>query len=285
MPPKPNEDQIAYWNGPVGQRWADDQASIDPGIRQYGEAAMLSAQPLEGERVLDVGCGSGDTTLALARLVGPEGRIVGVDISAPMLARARTRATPADWVSFVEADASSCELAESEFDLIFSRFGVMFFDDPTAAFANLRKALRPSGRLAFVCWRTLAENAWARVPLEAAMAATGANDPWPADGPGPFAFGPSRKVDSILRAAGFVDVTVDARDFEHRWGNAEPPTLEDAVEGATTYGPAARLVNATDDAGRAQIRDAVSAVLAPYLRADGVFLGAAVYVVTARTAP
>ncbi len=276
-----NEDQIAYWNGPSGQRWAADQPSIDPGIRHYGEAAMVAAGARPGERVLDVGCGAGDTTLELARRVGPEGRVVGVDVSAPMLARARERAEGVETIAFLEADASAHAFSETKFDLLFSRFGVMFFDDPVAAFTNLRSALDRGGRLAFVCWRALAENAWARVPLEAAMAASGATDPWPTGGPGPFALGERGKVESVLDAAGFVDVEVVPRDFEHRWGSAEPPTLEEAVDAAMIYGPSARITMTADDATKRRVRDAVRGAFEPYLRADGVFLGSAVYVVTA----
>lgn len=277
----PNEDQIAYWNGPSGQRWAAEQQSIDPGVRHYGEAAMQAAAPRPGERALDVGCGAGDTALELARRVGPAGRVVGIDISAPMLARARERLGASEGVELIEADASSYDFAGPKFDLVFSRFGVMFFDDPVGAFTNIRSALGPKGRLAFVCWRTLGENAWAKVPLEVAMAAAEAADPWPEDGPGPFALGPVGKVSSILEAAGFVDVTVEARDFEHRWGTAEPPTLEDAIDSAMSYGPGARVTATADESTKARVREALRSAFEPHMRAEGVFLGSAVYVVTA----
>src|SRR5436190_14393138 len=148
-----NADQIAYWNGPAGQRWADRQAAQDILLGPVADLLIDRAKPVAGERVIDVGCGSGVTTIAFARKVAPSGHALGIDISAPMLARARASAPKELPVDFVQADATVHPFDPESFDLLASRFGVMFFADPVASFTNLRKAMRPSGRLAFACWR------------------------------------------------------------------------------------------------------------------------------------
>ena len=158
-----NEQQIEYWNGPVGERWARLQEQIDASLAPITVAAMPFANPRPRERVLDIGCGAGTTSYMLAKAVGPEGNVTGVDISEPMLAHARSRGIG---VNFRKADAAT-HLFHPTHDLVFSRFGVMFFDDPAAAFANIRKALKPRGRLAFACWRSVNENLWASLPFAA----------------------------------------------------------------------------------------------------------------------
>ena len=166
--PSPNAQQIEYWNGPVGERWAKKQSDFDRNMGSLTVKALAFADARPGERVLDIGCGFGTTTMALARSVAPDGRVTGIDISAPMLGAARRRVAEAGLpIELIEADASVHPFAP-RYDLLFSRFGVMFFADPTAAFANLHGALKPKGRLAFVCWRAFAENTWAFAPYKAA---------------------------------------------------------------------------------------------------------------------
>ncbi|MEQ1784285.1 MAG: class I SAM-dependent methyltransferase, partial [Hyphomonadaceae bacterium] len=142
-----NTLQVEDWNGAVGERWAAEQERTDQLIRAFGDAALTAARASLGERVLDVGCGCGDTSLALANSVGPTGHVLGVDVSAPMLIVARRRASALSNLTFAEADASSASLPGS-FDLLYSRFGVMFFDAPVPAFRHLHKAMSPTGRLA-----------------------------------------------------------------------------------------------------------------------------------------
>jgi len=150
----PNAAQIADWNGAVGQRWAAEQAKLDELIRPFGEAVLAAASPSPGESVLDIGCGCGETSIALAGAVGPAGQVLGVDVSAPMLDIARQRATGLTNVTFMEADASQAHLPGGH-SLLVSRFGVMFFDAPAPAFAHIGSALAPGARLAFVCWQHL----------------------------------------------------------------------------------------------------------------------------------
>jgi ubiquinone/menaquinone biosynthesis C-methylase UbiE len=143
-----NSEQIADWNGVMGQQWAARQKEIDSSIAPFGEAAMQAAAPLPGERVIDIGCGCGDTSIALAQQVGAEGAVLGVYISAPMLEVARTRAASLQLphLEFREVDGSTADLPARN-DLLYSRFGVMFFDQPIPALAHLRQSLRPGGRL------------------------------------------------------------------------------------------------------------------------------------------
>jgi ubiquinone/menaquinone biosynthesis C-methylase UbiE len=158
-----NADQVADWKGQSGERWVAHQARLDARVAVFGQAAIEAAAPATGERVLDVGCGAGASSLALAARVGAGGHVLGLDISEPLIGRARALAPQDTPVQFRVADAGSAELPEGAFDILFSRFGVMFFNDPTGAFTHRRRALKPGGRVAFVCWRGMAENDWVRL--------------------------------------------------------------------------------------------------------------------------
>src|SRR5687768_17225277 len=148
-----NQAQIEFWNGPAAERWVNEQARLDRALASIDMLALERAAPAPGERVIDLGCGCGASTLRLAERVGPTGNVLGVDISKPMLGRARDRARTMPWVGFQEADAAEHPFA-GDGDLVYSRFGSMFFVDPVAAFSNVRKALRSGGRLCIVCWRS-----------------------------------------------------------------------------------------------------------------------------------
>src|SRR6185437_8318171 len=183
-----NTHQDAGWNGHSGERWVAHQVRLDARLAVFGQAAIEAAAPAADERVLDVGCGAGASSLALAARVGAGGQVLGVDISEPLIARARALAPRDAPVLFRVADASSAELPEGAFDILFSRFGVMFFDDPTLAFAHMRRALKPGGRLAFVCWRSAAENDWMRLPMGAIKDIIPPTAPRDPEAPGPFSF-------------------------------------------------------------------------------------------------
>jgi SAM-dependent methyltransferase len=276
--PAANAQQIEYWNGPAGERWAAAQDRIDHHLGLITEMLMAFAAPAAGERVLDVGCGGGTTALLLRERVGTGGAVTGIDISAPGLAvaRARAHAAMAD-VAFVEGDASAYEF-QPVFDLAFSRFGVMFFADPVAAFANIRKALTPAGRLAFVCWRTFKENEWAFAPYNAARDLLPPQEPMDPHAPGPFAFADDERVRSILDQVGFAKVVVKPHDTTVNLG----ASVEDAVTEALTIGPLARAAADLDDAARQNIREAISPVLARYETPYGITPPAAVWLVSAR---
>jgi SAM-dependent methyltransferase len=264
---------IEYWNGPVGERWARLQETIDASLAEIHAALMTFANPRPRERVLDVGCGAGTTSYALAKAVGNEGSVTGVDISEPMLEAARKRGIG---VNFRKADAAT-HLFHPTHDLVFSRFGVMFFEDPPRAFANLKKALRMRGRLAFVCWRALKENIWATVPLAAAgdlVPPQPASDPL---APGPFALADADRIRAILGKAGYRTVRIEPLDSVVILG----VTAEEAAAQALNIGPLARAATGLDEPVRDKIRLAVAAALARYETAQGVRMPAACWLVAA----
>ncbi|MEO7336234.1 MAG: class I SAM-dependent methyltransferase [Caldimonas sp.] len=278
-----NAEQIGEWNGVLGQRWAEMQREIDGIVVPFGNAAMKLAAPQQGEQVIDIGCGCGDTTFELARAVGAGGRVLGVDVSRPMLdvAMTRARAVVSTAIEFREADASTADLP-GPVDLLFSRFGVMFFDQPVPAFAHLRQSLREGGRLVFVCWRTPRDNAWAMTPLVAARTALGIV-PAPADpiAPGPFAFADDERVRRILGEAGFGSITIDRFDAPIRIGD----TPRAAAENAARVGPTARLIRDAEVERQPTIVDAIEQTFAPLAVADGsVHLPGSTWIVSARNA-
>src|ERR1700761_6289680 len=193
-----NADQIAYWNGAGGERWAERQPVQDILLQPVADLLIERARIKPGERILDIGCGSGSTTFAFARAASPGGHVTGIDISAPMLARAEENTPAGAPVEFILADATVHSFAPESFDLLASRFGVMFFADPVLSFANMRRAIRRSGRLAFACWREPRGNPFFMVPLQAVyqhapkLPQTGPEDP------GPFAFASEARVHRIL---------------------------------------------------------------------------------------
>ncbi|AWM78470.1 class I SAM-dependent methyltransferase [Phenylobacterium parvum] len=272
-----NAAQVAYWNETAGRTWADLQDRIDRQIRPLGLAAMERLAPASGEQVLDVGCGCGDTSLELARRVGPGGGVLGLDISAPMLevARGRAEAAGARNLAFDEADAQTAELPGGR-DAVFSRFGVMFFADPAAAFANLRSALRPGGRLGFVCWRPLAENLWMRLPAETAAGLAPPAPPPEPGAPGPFAFADPDRVRRILAEAGFTGI--DLAPHEEAIGGLD---LEGTVAMSFRVGPLGAILRERPDLApllRERVREAVS----PWLRGDAVYMPSATWLVSAQ---
>ncbi|MBV8799943.1 MAG: methyltransferase domain-containing protein [Alphaproteobacteria bacterium] len=274
----PNAQQIEYWNGPAGERWAKAQDRIDHHLGLITEALLAFAAPKEGERILDIGCGGGTTALILRERVGPDGTVTGIDISAPnlALARARAHAGMAD-VTFLAADAAVYEF-EAVFDVVFSRFGVMFFDDPPIAFANIRKALVKSGRVVFVCWRTFRENDWAFAPYQSALDLLPPQEPTDPHAPGPFAFAEEARIRSILDGAGFREIVVKPLDTTVNLG----ATAEDAVTEALTIGPLARAAAELDDAARKSIRARIKPLFDRYRTPYGITPPAAVWLVSAR---
>lgn len=214
-----NADQAAYWNDAAGPTWAAFQTALDRQLADLGAAALRALAPRAGERVLDIGCGCGATTLDLAEAVGPQGEAVGVDVSEPMLAVARARAKGR--ARFLAADAQTADLGDGAYDAAFSRFGVMFFNDPPAAFANIRRALGRPGRLAFVCWRPLADNPWMSCAYEAAAHLFPARAPADPHAPGPFAFQDPDRVRGLLEAAGFQGVRIERFDADLDMGGLE----------------------------------------------------------------
>ena len=198
-----NADQATYWNGPGGRRWVDRQSLQDVVLAPVSEVLLDRAEVAAGERAIDIGCGCGGTSIELARRVGPEGHVLGVDISEPMLARARELAPPSLSLEFVLADATVHRFEPARADLLFSRFGVMFFADPALSFVNMRKALRPNGRVVLACWREPRKNPWMILPLQEAYKHVPRLPEVGPEDPGPFAFAREEKFRRILSEAGF----------------------------------------------------------------------------------
>jgi SAM-dependent methyltransferase len=276
-----NADMIEFWNGDAGQKWVQFQELMDRSLRPLGRAAMDAAAPKAGERVIDVGCGCGDTSFDLARRVGPKGRVLGVDISQPMLARAKSRMGECANVTFERGDAQVFEFPQSAFDIVFSRFGVMFFADPVAAFRNLRAALKPGGRVAVLGWRAARENAWVKVPVSLVGPHVPLPPPAGPDEPGEFAFADDARVRRILTGAGFADVNIARHDAPITLAGGG---LEDTVALLLEFGPTGRAVAdaGADEALKARIAADLRDGLRPHLTPAGVVLGASTWVVTAR---
>jgi SAM-dependent methyltransferase len=216
-------------------------------------------------------------------LVGSRGHVVGLDVSAQMLSCAEQRGAGRPNLSFVEGDASREPLAQGAFDLLFSRFGVMFFSDPTSAFAHLRGVLRPDGRMVFVCWQSLSENPWAAVPFEAVASVLGRPEPQPDDAPGPFSFGAPARVREILEGAGFRDVKM--RSFETTISFGTSGATDDAVDEIARLGPVARLLIDRDEVSLARAKAAIRTVATSYRTPQGaVQFPAAARIVTAENA-
>jgi SAM-dependent methyltransferase len=279
-----NVEQRDAWNNVSGDTWVRLQEQFDRTLAGWLDVLAESAQVAGGERVLDVGCGNGATTLDAARRCGPSGLAVGVDLSEQMLARARERAGAAGLgnVRFVAGDAQTDELTVDgqAYDVVVSRFGVMFFDDPVAAFANLAAATRPGGRLVFVAWTGLADQAWITVP----GAAAAAHLPLPdmgddADGPGMFSFADADRVGEVLRTSGWRDVAFDRRTLRERLGGSA--TVDGALEFLLGSGPGRAMLADAEPGASAKAEAAIRAALAEHLTPRGVELDAAAWLVTA----
>src|ERR1700736_2181258 len=275
-----NTDQIAYWNGPGGQHWADRQQTQDIVLAPVSDALIDRATAKSGERVLDIGCGCGATTLAFAQKVGVGGHVTGIDISAPMLARARQLAPAGAQVDFVLADATVYPFEPENFDLLASRFGVMFSAEPARSFANMRGALRPSGRLAFACWREPRENPFFMAPLQAVYKHVPKLPRQGPEDPGPFSFASEARVHRILGEAGFTGIEMEPHDFA--LDVAIGRGLDAAVQGALEIGPASRALEGHPEDVRAAATDALREALAPFAKGQTVPLPASIWIVPAR---
>jgi SAM-dependent methyltransferase len=266
--------QAAFWNSDAGNAWVENQAMLDHMFQPF--EALLADAVRPGDQVLDVGCGTGATTLATARRVGPAGHSRGIDISAPMLATARIRAAQAGLpASFVCADAQDHPFEAAAFDAVVSRFGVMFFADPAAAFANLRRAARPDGRLHLYVWRGADENTF-MTAAERAAAPLVALPPRLPGQPGQFAIADAAHVQALLRAAGWHDVHIDAVDI----ACAFPAAGLDGY--VSRMGPLGRVLPALDVARRHAVLAQVRHAFDPFARGAAVHYTAACWRITAR---
>lgn len=270
-------DQATLWNGSAGQAWVDAQALLDALFEPIERRLVDDARRRSARRVLDVGCGSGATTLAIARVLPAGGRGTGVDISQPLIAAARARADAGTNVDFVCADAQRHAFDAGAYDLLVSRFGLMFFDDPVAAFANLRRAATHGASLCGYAWRSPAKNPFMTTAERAAR-------PWlprmpVADphAPGQFAFAERDRVARILAGAGWADVAIDALDVPMRFPAA---SLERYF---ARLGPLGRMLADVDATTRARIVSTVHEAFAPFVQGDDVRFDAACWRIVARS--
>lgn len=277
-----NEAEAAAWNGARGDDWVRLQAVLDDLMIEPLELAITAAALTPGEAVLDIGCGAGATSLAAGRAVERGGRVLGADVSAPMLRHAagRAEAEGLSHVSFTEADAQVHAFEPGTFDAAISRFGVMFFDDSTAAFRNIAAALKPGGRITFVTWAGPDTNPWFTLPAQAGAEVLGPSEPTDPDAPGPMAFRDIERVTGMMAAGGLENCAGMAADIQLHPGG----TLDEVLRLAMSIGPISRMLTAKN--GTEADRDAIAAVLrdrlAQYDQAGEVKVPGRVNVYTAR---
>ncbi|AOI88673.1 class I SAM-dependent methyltransferase [Burkholderia pseudomultivorans] len=274
---QPNEEQSALWNGPSGRAWVDIQAPIDRMFEPFGTLLADAAAASCARSVLDVGCGTGAVTLAIAQRLGADAQCTGVDISARMIDAARVRAERSGLpVRFVRADAQTHAFAPASVELIVSRFGVMFFDDPVRAFANLRRAARTDAELRFVAWRTALDNPFMTTAERAAAPLLPNLPPRRAGAPGQFAFGDRQRIASVLSDSGWADIAIEPVDI----ACALPePALNDYI---ARLGPVGLALQQVDDTTRRRVVETVRTAFEPYVQGADVRFDAACWLVTAR---
>ncbi|MFG1679289.1 class I SAM-dependent methyltransferase [Nonomuraea sp. NPDC049269] len=274
-----NPEQAKAWNEGDGRHWVAHRDRYDQMMQRISPHLFEAAAIAPGDHVLDIGCGSGQTTCMAARST-QNGQALGIDLSAPLLEQARHRAESENLgnTRFEQADAQVHPFAAASVDAVISRFGVMFFNDPVAAFTNIGRATRPGGRLAFLCWRKPLENEWIAelgavlasfVPLPGSLAG---------DGPGPFSLAASSRITDLLHTAGYTQISVDPVDEPMRLGD----NVNDVLGFVAQMGPVSSLLDKADETTRAKMLDALRERLASHETAAGVFLRSAAWLVTAR---
>lgn len=279
-----NKEATDAWSGPLFDRFVRYRDLVTAGLGAHGEEALATHPPRPGDRVIDLGCGFGDTTQRLAELVGPDGEAVGVDVSEPFIDAAREEAEAAgvERVSFAVADVQVGELGGS-FDYAFSRMGIMFFANPVQALRNVRKALVPGGQLCAVVWRRKEDNQWVRraeLVVEEYLDHPEETDQ-PTCGPGPFSMANADTVTEQLKIAGFEDISLRRCDLPLKIGN----DLDHAVEFNMALGPAGEVLRLWEDRIE-QIRPKIAAdlreTLAEFAGPDGVYAPASTWIIGAR---
>jgi SAM-dependent methyltransferase len=276
-----NAEQAEYWNSVTGPKWVQFQAEIDHRLEPLNAILTDRAGVAAGNRVIDVGCGTGALALHLAEVVGPGGRVLGVDLSEPMLELAERRRAERGYghLRFLQLDAQTHAFEPAAYDVLLSRFSMMFFSDPVAAFRNLLRALRPAGRLAFVCWAPLEGNPWFEIPMKAGVRWLGEPEPQPPRAPGPFAFSEAAYVEEILGAAGYADIAIERASIVLPGSR----TAADEAGFVSNMGPLGKLIREREPE-ESTVRRIVAEVAEGFRRFEtdaGMRVPASIYCVTA----
>ncbi len=277
------QEQDEYWNGEGGETWLENFDTIDRFLVPLQSIALEAAAAQKGETIIDIGCGTGGTAVALAEQAAPDGQVLGVDISVPLIEEARKRSDAAGVtnVSFEVADAGAYGFASNSADLIFSRFGVMFFGEPYVAFENMRGAMKSDGRMVFACWQEMPKNTFFLVPIMAALEVLPPPEPLPPRAPGPFAFGEKDYVHDIMSKAGYRNIEIVGREAE--MAMSDDFGVEQAADFYVSFGPLKRLLDEADESDVAQVRAKVADALAKHVKNGKVSLSGAIWLVHAST--
>ena len=276
-----NADMSEFWNGEGARKWLRFQDRMDVILLPFGHEAMVASEISTNNFVLDIGCGCGDTSLEIGRRVGKHGRVHGLDISGPMIKEARSRESLAGQknVTFDCSDAQTHQF-HPVYDVVFSRFGVMFFEDPMAAFSNIRCAIKPGGRLVFICWQPAKDNEWVSRSLDIVANHIMLPEPPGPEDPGPMSFGDANRINRILTNTGFSDIRIEGRNTPFTVG----VNTEEAVEFLTQLGPAGGAIANSDanEETKFRIVSDMRVALESYETDQGITLGSATWVVTAQ---
>lgn len=279
---EPNRDQREFWDSTEnGNIWIKNRELLDGQLESFSRVMFDHARLLPGLSVVDVGCGCGTDTLTAAREVGPIGKVLGLDLSRLMLERAVGRAAEAELfqADFVQADAQTYDFEPGSVDRIISRFGIMFFADPTAAFANLARALAPTGHMTFMTWQAVDKNPWMMLPVVEALQLIEMELPADPYGPGPFTFADADRLARILREAGFARIEI--RPYEPRLVVAGGQTLDDAVDFVMEFLPMRRALKTASAEEREHVHEAIRGAIGPYECSGGVIMPSAAWIVKA----
>lgn len=281
MTDQPNAGMAEFWNGNGGKNWVSRETRLESSLKIFGQQAIDAGNISPGQRILDIGFGCGDTTIELAQKVGPKGQVHGVDISVAMVETAEKKASEKGVanVSFECADAQIKTFPVDNYDLVFSRFGVMFFDDPIGAFKNIYASLKPGGRLAFICWAPRDQNAWVGLPLQVVAKHLSLPSPPAIDEPGPFSLSEEPRVSGILGAAGFADIAVELFQTPFVLGG----DVDEALSFLMQLAPSGSAINnaEADEPTRARIALDMAKLLESHESEKGVSMSAAALLVTA----